>query len=137
MGELVMEEREERAEWLKSLRPGQEVAHRTRHHGYVLFTVDRLTRTQFVLTDANGNEHRVNRETGYFVGAVNGSIEPITQKVKDSRDETRLRSWLSAISWHDSKDKPTLAQLRAMKKAFDHGKYLASMSGSDDSQQKP
>jgi hypothetical protein len=123
-----MDEREKRAEWLKSLRPGQQVAHKTRHHGYVLFTVDRLTRTQIVLKDERQDERRANRETGYFIGAASGCIDPITQQVKDSRDETRLRAWLSAISWHDSKEKPTLAQLRAMKKAFDHGKYLSSMS---------
>jgi hypothetical protein len=43
----------------------------------------------------------------------------MTSRIRDLMEEKRLRSWLGEISLNSSSKKPSLAQLQAMKKAYD------------------
>lgn len=123
-----MTDQEKRTMWLKSLQAGQWVARMTRHHGYALYKIERLTAKQFVMKDEHGSEARASRESGYFVGDRGDRILQITQQVQESREQDRLQLWLSDIAWHNATVKPTLAQLRAMKRAFDRVAYETAIA---------
>jgi len=119
-----MDDKEQRAAWLKSLQAGQHVAMLTTHHGYELLKIERLTATLFILKTQAGHELRASRDHGYFLGrSRHDRIVPITQHVKESRELTKLRSWLDQLAYHNATVKPTLAQLRAMKRAYDHATH--------------
>jgi len=120
----MMDEKEQRAAWLKSLQAGQHVAMLTTHHGYELLKIERLTATLFILKTPSGHELRASRDHGYFLGRSRYErIVPVTLQVKESRELAKLQSWLSALSYHNTPVKPTLAQLRAMKRAHDKVAY--------------
>jgi hypothetical protein len=128
MGELVMEEtyferqqREQREyeHWLRSLQPGQGAVI-TGNSDYTLFTVERLTRTQIIGKTDYNREMRFRRSDGREVGRSYGpQLVKMTPLIRDAMEERRLRRWLDEIAYHNAKVKPSLAQLQAMKKAYD------------------
>jgi len=76
-------------DWLKSLKPGDEVAIETITGGYVLRKVSRLTKTQIVLD----NCQKFYISSGIIVGGYfyhKTSIVPITAEMKESLEKYRL-----------------------------------------------
>jgi hypothetical protein len=141
MGELVMEEtyferqERERSEynlWLRSLQPGQGAVI-TGNADYTLFTVERLTSTQIIGKTDYNREMRFRRADGREVGRSYGlQLVKMTPRIRDAMDEKRLRSWLDGIAYHNAKVKPTLTQLKAMKKAFERVAYEENIKAAMD-----
>jgi hypothetical protein len=118
-------ERREYDLWLRSLQPGQGAVINHGHgNDYWLATVERRTATQIIVKSSTGREMRFRRDDGKEVGGGGRwtsapQLVPMTPRIRDEMDLRRLRSWLDGIAYHNAKVKPTLAQLKAMKKAFD------------------
>ena len=76
-------------EWLKSLKPGDEVAIETITGGYVLRKVARLTKAQIVLD----NSQKFYISSGLLVGGsfyYKTSIVPITAEMKEKSERSAL-----------------------------------------------
>ncbi len=76
-------------DWLKSLKPGDEVAIETITGGYVLRKVSRLTKTQIVLD----NSQKFYISSGLLVEGSfyhKTSIIPVTAEIKESLEKYRL-----------------------------------------------
>ena len=76
-------------EWLKSLKPGDEVAIETITGGYVLRTVARLTKTQIVLD----NSQKFYISSGLIVGGSHyrsTRIIPVTAEIKEIMERSTL-----------------------------------------------
>lgn len=118
-----MEERDERLLWLRSLQPGQGCVIKLTAGDYWLFTVERRTATQIIGKTDTGREMRFNRKSGYQVANHFGpELMPLTPKVRDSMELRQLTTWLYTIAGRND-NSPKLAQLKAMKKAYDRVAY--------------
>ena len=76
-------------DWLKSLKPGDEVAIETITGGYVLRKVSRLTKTQIVLD----NCQKFYISSGLLVGGSpyrRTSIIPVTAEIKEKAERSAL-----------------------------------------------
>lgn len=77
-------------DWLKSLKPGDEVAIETITGGYVLRKVSRLTKTQIVLD----NCQKFYISSGLLVGGGSNyrriSIIPVTAEIKETIERSKL-----------------------------------------------
>ena len=106
----------ERKGWLASLKGGDEVAIANptwAGANYVIETIERTTATQLILSRGR----RFNRDNGLIRGNSYIRISPVTQDVLDDVECGELTTWLLGLERaHKS---ITLAQLRAMKAAFD------------------
>ena len=79
----------EREDWLKSLKPGDEVAIETITCGYIARKIDRLTKTQIVLD--NGMKFYISN--GMIVGGYafsRTSIMPVTAEIKEKAERSTL-----------------------------------------------
>lgn len=123
-------ERKEHDNWLRSLQPGQGAVISGGYGGdYALFTVERLTRTQIIGKDSFDREVRFRRADGIQVSQqYSPRLTKMTPDIRDAMDLRRLRLWLGDISYRNAKVKPTLAQLKAMKKAFDRVAHETAIS---------
>ena len=89
-------------DWLKSLKPGDEVAIETITGGYVARKIDRLTKTQIVLDNAM----KFYISNGMIVGGYafsRTSIMPVTAEIEEKAERYTLiyrikKSYLSAVS---------------------------------------
>lgn len=106
-------------EWLAGLKPGDQFAHEvsigglSRRTTYSVHVVDRLTTTQII-----AGALRVHRKNGVPVGAryfdnIEPLSEPVIQKIADERDHSWWTSFMSR------RDTPSLAQIRAIRKALE------------------
>lgn len=138
MNEFLEDQKRQQEEynlWLGSLQPGQPCVVRISGK-YHVAKVDRLTRSQFVVKTGFAQEMRFRREDGRRVGGGYDKLEKETRAIRDAMNSVRLQQWLSGLTYRG--EFPSLAHLKAMKRAYDRVTHeLANPVPSVDSQQNP
>jgi hypothetical protein len=111
-------------QWLRSLRPGQKVAVRNSGsaEGYEIYEVARITPTQIVVNHNSALEYRYSKKDGERIGGRSSwhfprGIEPVTPKIMETVELSRMRTWFADLP--DSNKKLSLKTLRALKAAID------------------
>lgn len=111
-------------DWARTLRPGDEVAVRSRYYGhapYSILTVAKLTATQVVTAE----ERRFALKDLYEIGAARSGfagrpgIEPVTPQVREAVETFALVDWLSKLVSDHGRKHPPLHVMRALKAAYD------------------
>jgi hypothetical protein len=105
-------------EWLASLKPGDKAVVPGRWSGPgEIVTVERLTKTQFVMT----NGSRFTRDSGRSIGSRDtwhtGWLRPVTPEFLERIEQKRLASWLEDIA--RKRDLLSIETLRALKAAYE------------------
>lgn len=104
-------------EWLESLKPTDEVlVSRYGRFGMsreYITRIARFTPTMIITTD----DYKFRKKDGHIVGSeMSGGIHPVTQEkcdyIRAQSEKRELDMWFSGL-------RPTVEQLKAMKKAYD------------------
>ena len=97
--------KEQRKEWLASLKEGDEVAIPDRSHyrrAPKIARVLKVTATQIVVKDY-AIEARYNRDDGSKRGTGWGTIMPVTDEVRAQVESAENRDWLRDITYREDK----------------------------------
>lgn len=110
------EEKELAKAWRAGLKVGDEVTRFA--HSYYGVGCEIVTITQATATRVRIGRFEYRRDDGRGYGSTPGSIGPVTRQIREKIESHQLLKAIQAVV-DDRATRPTLEQLRAMKKAYE------------------